>query len=261
MSDYSEFRPDDNRLTATIKRFQVPFIAVSLAFSTLAFFFALGELSSSCNIAHGQSVCNVGDVETFNDVVTFEDQIQIGPSSAPYAGDWGYRIVGDDDVDTPPEWWLDVTHVKIADETVSASTTLQNDDVLTHTFTATPSLLTDPPNEFRRYKVEALLVINSTTSGDFDFQFNVPTNWDMHGLVVTDLAGTTQIDNFTDTAETTIQTTSTSQAFWIQGVIDPSTSSGTGTVTLQWAQNSAAGDTTLERGSYLTFTELRPDPS
>lgn len=249
----------DTPIVTLLKRFQIPVTIASFAFSTLAIMFVLSNMATPCNIAHGQTTCNVGDTESFDDVVTFADQIELGPT--PYAGDFGYSIYSDDDTDTSPEWWLDVTHVKIADETVSSSVVLQDDDVLTHTFTATPSLLSDPSNEIRRYVVESLLLINSTTTGDFDFQFSMPTNWNITGVVVTDLGASTDISVFDESAETTLQTSSSTQAYLIKGVIHPETLTGTGTVTLQWAQNSAAGDTTVEEGSYIWFKEMRPDPS
>lgn len=249
----------DTPIVLFMKRFQGAFAIVAFLFSLLAITFVLGNMATPCNIAHGQSTCNVGDVEVFTGAVTFEDQIIVGVT--PYAGTHGETIYADDDALTPPDWQLDISYVKIVDQTVTTSTTLVNDTVLTHTFAPTPSVIQDPPNQHRRYQVEGLFLINSDSTGDFDFQFSVPTNWHIDGVVMTDVGGSTTLTVFNETAETTLQTTSTTQVYLLQGVIHNQTGTATGTVTLQWAQNTSAGFTTLEEGSYIRFKEMRPTPT
>lgn len=131
--------------------------------------------------------------------------------------------------------------VKTADETVTSSTTLQNDD---HLFVSVAANTT--------YLLELDFVFSANASGDLKTTFTVPS-------------GTTGSLNMTSDAGTSTGVSMTSTAVWDGTGTDEQarifgrvvTSSTAGTVRLQWAQNASFGTGTIIRnGSFLRITRI-----
>lgn len=131
--------------------------------------------------------------------------------------------------------------VKTADETVTSSTTLQNDD---HLFVSVAANTT--------YLLELDFVFSANASGDLKTTFTVPS-------------GTTGSLNMTSDAGTSTGVSMTSTAVWDGTGADEQarifgrvvTSSTAGTVRLQWAQNASFGTGTIIRnGSFLRITRI-----
>ena|SRR5688572_20875385 len=131
--------------------------------------------------------------------------------------------------------------VKSADETVTSSTTLQNDDHLLVSVAANTT-----------YLLEMDFVFSANASGDLKTTFTVPS-------------GTTGALNMTSDAGTSTGVSMTSTAVWDGTGTDEQariwgrvvTSSTAGTIRLQWAQNASFGTGTIIRnGSSLKIFRI-----
>ncbi len=131
--------------------------------------------------------------------------------------------------------------VKSADETVTSSTVLQNDD---HLLVAVAANTT--------YLLELDFVFSANASGDLKTTFTVPS-------------GTTGALNMTSDAGTSTGVSMTSTAVWDGTGADEQarifgrvvTSSTAGTIRLQWAQNASFGTGTIIRnGSSLKIFRI-----
>lgn len=134
--------------------------------------------------------------------------------------------------------WIDLSKskfvVKSADEIVSNSTTLQNDDHLTLALEAN-----------KTYYFYTQWILTSSTVADFKWRFIVPSGATMDWTTVSGA----------DVADATLgssaSTTGNRQAFIaVTGRIMVAGTAGN--VTLQWAQNTAeVSSTTMHKGSFL----------
>lgn len=137
------------------------------------------------------------------------------------------------------------TLFKTADETVMASTTLQNDDVITWT------IATGVRQTFRIY-----LQYLTTATQDFKFAITssgTPTFFQFGFHAVND-AGTSVVDSSITPGDANAIATAGDYGFiQIHGIIYNNTGA-TLTHTLQWAQNTSGVDpTTVYAGSYLEY--------
>lgn len=124
------------------------------------------------------------------------------------------------------------TIFKDADESVTSSTALQDDDDFAITVAA---------NEKWHFKL--ILRISGNTAGDLDVAWTVPAGaagqqWSTGDLLAA--AGFTAIDI---TTEKTIQTTATEQTIIIEGYIIVGGTAGT--AQFRWAQNASNGTATI----------------
>lgn len=139
---------------------------------------------------------------------------------------------------------------KASDETVNNSTTLQNDDDLTFSIGA---------NEV--WAINGALILLTDTNADFKFTFDCPSGCDGY-------FGNDDYPSDVDTSGN-ISPQRIGYNGFIAGTIFPAevhfggiygvliNGANAGTVTLQWAQNTARQiDTTLKAGSYLIATKL-----
>lgn len=136
------------------------------------------------------------------------------------------------------------TIFKDADESVTSSTTLQDDDDFSITVAA---------NEKWHFKL--ILRISGATGGDLDIAWTVPSGaagqqWSTGDLLAA--SGFTAIDI---TTEKTIQTTSTEQTIVIEGYIIVGGTAGT--AQFRWAQNASSGTATIihEESHMLSWRE------
>jgi hypothetical protein len=144
---------------------------------------------------------------------------------------------------------------KTANETVTNSATLQNDDALFLPVLATVD-----------YALDAFVIFTSGGTPDFKFGWTTPTGAALRVTYTTySLAspvGTQLVDSRTtiDTASAAVPgggTTFTTQSAWIviHGVY--LAGGNAGTLQFQWAQNTAdASNTTVYDGSWLRLTPL-----
>jgi hypothetical protein len=136
-----------------------------------------------------------------------------------------------------------IYQVKIADETVNNSTTLQSDD--TFTFTATANSL---------YMIEGVLRVSTGATPDIKFQMTIPGG-QADGAVNTqyDWNGTAGL--FTDASSGSLPGALTSAtAIPIKVALEVTTG---GTVALQWAQNTAdASDTKVLKNSWWVYERI-----
>lgn len=133
--------------------------------------------------------------------------------------------------------------VKEADESVTSSVALQNDDDLKFFGEAG-----------RYYEVDAILEVTNHASAGLDVKLDMPSGATFKGLV-TGANVTTPPDNW-DGSEITISAVGvTADRIHIKGVVKIGTTAGT--VTVQFAQNvSTASATTLKAGSCLKAFRL-----
>lgn len=139
---------------------------------------------------------------------------------------------------------------KTADESVTSSTTLQNDDTLLVSVEASAV-----------YEFALHLAVVGNTTGDFKMGFTFPTSstcwWSGKGGVETDAgfgaSGSTRHSvSFGDASGTAVAYTgsTTILSIHVMGVLSVSTTAGT--LQLQWAQNTSnATATTVKAGSFL----------
>ena len=145
---------------------------------------------------------------------------------------------------------------KTADESVTSSTVLQNDNHLLVSLAANA-----------RYEVIVRLAVNGASSGD------VKTAWTMPaGVTSQRYSFGPDVSSATSTAGTTVRAStitnghlveinygvfSTGQQSYIEETLYVITAGTAGTCQLQWAQNaSSATATTVEEGSYITARRI-----
>ena len=130
-----------------------------------------------------------------------------------------------------------VNKMKGSDETVSASTTLQDDADFFFTVAAA-----------EKWAVDMAIKLDTTTTGDWKFNFTVPAGTTYQFSPIYSPTATV-VDwssaDFTISAQTSTAQGLRIQAFFLVG--------GTaGTVQFQWAQGTASGNTIVKAGSWMT---------
>lgn len=146
--------------------------------------------------------------------------------------------------------WTQPFARKTATESVTSSTTLQNDDALSVAVAASTT-----------YHVECVLLYDGATAGDLKVGFTAPASASFEGIAVG--PSPTAASSADDvTAYVVLGTannfgalgTGTTTALKINGVI---TTSGSGTLQLQWAQVASSGTATrVFANSYLMLRRV-----
>lgn len=144
---------------------------------------------------------------------------------------------------------------KTANETVTSSTTLQNDDELFVSVSASTY-----------YKFTALLLWTSGGTPDFKFALSMPASATARGAIANwsnaGAAGSLLVNSFTLTDTTAVSISGAGTTFSSQGqhtlvhgyIL---TSVTAGTVYIQWAQNTSdASNTVVYAGSWLQLQQL-----
>lgn len=132
---------------------------------------------------------------------------------------------------------------KTSDETVNNSATLQNDD---HLFLSVAASTT--------YELDGVLHYNSGTTPDFKFGWTVPTGLTMK-YTVQAVSGSFNGFSQDQTTIPAIDGQGVDVAAVLTGIVIVSTTAGT--LTLQWAQNTAnASNTIVRAGSYLRLRKV-----
>jgi hypothetical protein len=141
--------------------------------------------------------------------------------------------------------------LKTTDETVTSSTTLQNDDDLR--FSALAST---------KYGFEIECWYDTPTAADFKYDVNGPAGASLVQIVCEHIApgAAAFTDNaiqtaFAFTAIAVTETSGTNGFVRIRGIVHNGTTAGTGV--MRWAQNTSnASATTVRAGSLIRFWEL-----
>lgn len=129
---------------------------------------------------------------------------------------------------------------KTADESVTSSTVLQNDNHLVV-----------PVKAYRRYMFYVWGSFYSDPAADFKYAFDVPSGCD--GSYITYRLNETNVNPLP--ASDTISSGGSEDEFWLRGYLY--TGSTAGNITLQWAQNTSnVVATTLFTGSLMVLYEL-----
>lgn len=252
----------------------IPLSVIALGIAVLGLFFALSSGAQPCAQAASGS-CPVGDLEiaatgygvdeggSSSTVATAiaarsgETHALIAPSLSAdrvstlpdYAGEavivsathTAGQIIRSSGSGSIPTWATIEVH-KTADETVSASTTLQNDDHLVFALDASS-----------QYALTGVLLVNSGAAPDFKWQVSLPAGATVDGHTVTNSSGT--IGAFTEAAADVFDTTGNDDAAAFWAVVKVAGTSGN--LTIQWAQNASdAGATTLKTGSWINLVKL-----
>lgn len=143
---------------------------------------------------------------------------------------------------------MGVTKRKAANETLSSSTTLQDDDDLTAFAVATGGF----------YEITGILFVVSNSTADFKFNLNF-TNTPQTSIfyaTYSDTSGTTGTDAFQAGSDCIIPYGASSGPIFLKGFVIANASTG-GTFKLQWAQNTSdAVSTGLNLGSYIRVRRL-----
>jgi hypothetical protein len=143
--------------------------------------------------------------------------------------------------------------IKATTQTLSSSTTLQNDSTL-----VTPAL---PASS--TYLIEGLIVYDAGTTGDFQMGFTTPSgsslSWTGSGFSTTASSGTSTINATSESSGTALPFgavgTGTPCSVMVKGVITIGATAGA--LQLQWAQNTSDATTlTVHVGSYLNLTQI-----
>jgi len=137
--------------------------------------------------------------------------------------------------------WLPQAKAKTADESVTSSTTLQNDDHLSFEGVAGATY---------QFTINAKATANA--SGGFKWAFTLPASGS--GRALTQIAGLNDADIDVTTGSGVTGALAVSNAFLISGYIVFSTA---GTAQFKWAQNASFGTaTTLKRGTNLSVIRI-----
>lgn len=135
--------------------------------------------------------------------------------------------------------------VKASDESVTSSTTLQNDDDFT--FTATANGI---------YLMELLLYVVTATTPDFKFGWSVPGSGTVDGLVVQQNSATA-VQPTTEAAATSPLISSGTDMYLLISAVYQADGTTFGAVNFQWAQNTSDGTAaTVKTGSLMRYRKV-----
>lgn len=150
--------------------------------------------------------------------------------------------------------WIPRYALKTGNESVTSSTTLQDDDQLTLTVAAN-----------KTYSFDGKLIISGATAGDFRWAFTFPAGatFALGGYGLAAAATTTSGDVETTTFPSAVSGTlistfgvsATGSGVHIFGLL--TTGANAGSITLQWAQGTSSGTpTVVSAGSHLRLEEV-----
>lgn len=138
---------------------------------------------------------------------------------------------------------IEFSITKSADQSVTSSTTLVDDDDLTFSADANST-----------YLVQIWLRMSGNSAGDMKFGFSLPSGASCFGTWKSDTAGTWDASNDLTTADV-VQAATEENLFPIYAYIDVGATAGD--VTFQWAQNASnATATTVHEKTYMTYRKV-----
>lgn len=134
--------------------------------------------------------------------------------------------------------------VKSADESISTTTALQNDDELLLALAANAT-----------YIMTARIIYNSSAAADFQYRFTGPASFSAKWsqLVITGGGAAWQIFEQDESTTPSIDGSGSDRAALLWGRV---TTVGAGTLNLQWSQLASSGTTTVKAGSSLQLTRI-----
>jgi hypothetical protein len=136
------------------------------------------------------------------------------------------------------------TIIKVADETVNNSTTLQNDDELLFPVAASA-----------KYTIHGRIKFITGATPDLKFGWTFPTGLTMDYSIIGFSGGTFAAYAFDQTSTPEVDGAGVNDEFFIDGVVTVSTTAGT--LQFQWAQNTLnATDSKVLAKSYLTLQQV-----
>jgi hypothetical protein len=157
----------------------------------------------------------------------------------------GALTVGSLKINSVPVW---TSVIKTADESLTGNNTYQDDDALTFAVAANT-----------KYRFRLVVFYTAATAGDIKFQLTGPSSPTVfysalfaQGPDATSL-GTVNWSAFS-TSQAILAASNQPGMIWIEGILHNGANAGN--VTLQWAQNTASGTTTVRAGSYVEYSLL-----
>lgn len=134
--------------------------------------------------------------------------------------------------------------IKKVDETLTNTTTIQDDDELLFT-----------PDINKRYRIEMKLRINSNSFADFKFQFFVPTGSSIRGAGSGSWSSSSLIPDVDSTISVALATNNLNQALMLTFYVKVGGTAGN--VVFQWAPNIVNGGLTkvLQGSAILVYEE------
>jgi hypothetical protein len=139
------------------------------------------------------------------------------------------------------EGWSSI--VKAADETVTTSTTLQDDDDFSIQVEANS-----------KYLLRLLLKVNVGTAAGLKYQFTVPSGATYDGLHVSHNGSTPEVVSCTEAGTALYSGSSGATTLLIEVLLE--TGGSAGAVTLQWAESASSGTITIYGGSALEYKKV-----
>lgn len=137
--------------------------------------------------------------------------------------------------------------IKLADESLSTSTAIQNDDELFISVAAST-----------KYKVEMWLVFNSPAAADFKLQWTTPVGvagwWRPAATNLAAASETIYQGSLAWSGGAQIEGSASDKSIEVVGILV--TAGTAGTLQFQWAQNSSSGTTTVKANSVLTLRKI-----
>ena len=155
----------------------------------LAIFISIGALlfsATPCSIVQGQTICDIGDVETISEDLTLSGAVLVG--ATPNAGTSGQFLTSSGAVNSPE--WLTLANTseiifKATDETLTTDTTFQDDDDF--------SFAVDVNS---KYFLDIFLLLDSPAPADFKHNFTVPAAVTITGFGL--FANQSTLENITE---------------------------------------------------------------
>lgn len=135
--------------------------------------------------------------------------------------------------------------IKVADETVNNSATLQNDDELLF-----------PVSASTNYILRGRIVFNTGATPDIKIGWTGPTGFTMDYSVLGFSGGAAfSANRFSETGTPEVDGAGVADEFFLDGIVKISTTAGT--LQFQWAQNTAnASNTLVMANSYIALQQV-----
>lgn len=225
-----------------------PIALLALIISVGSLFFA----ATPCSVAHGQTICDVGDTETISDSLVLQNDLIVGVT--PSAGNLN-SILQSNGAGVAPIWSPNhIENIKVK----TADTSRTNDIVEAldpHLFFNDAEIV-----DGASYSYRGLLLLESSVAGDFKFYLSNFVDGQCAGMTHHTSTLGALISTDTDFCGLTHETISTNaagtvDALYFEGVFtDTRVGFGMG---ILWAQNvSDATPTTLYTGSWFGLTRI-----
>ncbi len=212
----------------------------------IALLISVGSLflvATPCNIANGQTICDIGDTETISDSLIIQNELQVG--STPTAGIIGQALTSGG-AGNSPEW---------GNTSFFESVTFFPNDVQSiNTLFGSSAVLTTGNLTGDVYSFRLLLIVTSPTPADIRFELNANSDVDIECVGFTHDQDTDALVEITDCDTTFVSDTDGSPSpIYIEFLVNEMAPSG---IQFRWSQNAVSGTTTINEGSWMAWRKI-----